>query len=161
VLTRSNRLCPAEKLRAIPAINSSRETRSAAPKRAADPHGIHCFNAIGEPLQRMSLPSLHVSRNERILALVFDPALAAMVAGEMDGGHCTVHVDLGSKRPVAGRVEKAGHELIASRLAVILDIVKPQVRAAAGAESAFGEGGRAIACDLARDGDGGGVSLEA
>lgn len=84
-----------------------------------------------------------------------------MVAEEMDRGHCTVHVDLGSKRPVAGRVEKAGHELIALGLAAILDIVEPQVRAAARAEGTLGECGGAVVRDLARDGDGGGVGLEA
>src|SRR3954447_26003729 len=96
-----------------------------------------------------------------MLGLVFGPGLAAVVAGESNAGHRAVHVDLGSKRPAARRVEKAGHELVAAGLAVLLDIVEPQVRAAARAESTFGERGGAVARDLAGDRDGGGVGLEA
>src|SRR6185436_11768384 len=110
---------------------------------------------------RSSGPSRNVSFDERVLGLVFGAGFAAVVAAEVDTGHCSVHVDLGSKRPTAGRVEQAGHELVAPGLAAILYIVEPQMRATARAERALGEGGRAVARDLARDGDRGGVGVEA
>jgi hypothetical protein len=86
-----------------------------------------------------------------------------MITEELDRGHCTVYIDFRAQRPVASRFEKPGHELKALGLAAVFDIVEPQMRAAAWAESPLGKGkGRgAVARDLAHDGDGGGVGLEA
>jgi len=79
----------------------------------------------------------------------------------MDRSHRTVDVDLGSKRPGAGGVEEARHELVALGRAVCFDIVEPQMRAAARAEGALGEVRGTVARDLARDGDGRRFSREA
>ena len=69
-------------------------------------------------------PCPGVSLDERVLRLVFGPRPAAMVASETDAGHGPVDVDLVSKRPIAGRGEESGHELVAARLAALVHVVE-------------------------------------
>src|SRR5690349_9555484 len=81
-----------------------------------------------------------VSLDERIRGLVLGPALAAVIAGQLDRAHRSVHVDLRSQRPIARRIEETRHQLVAGWLASCLDIVEPQMRTAARAEGSLGEG---------------------